>query len=89
MKHYVVTLEFTGTSMDQEVSAAQAAFVDQLSNDDLLIAAGPFNDGLGGMALLRCDSLEQAQNLYQNSPLIRSGGATFRVREWKVARGSI
>ncbi|MEU2166029.1 YciI family protein [Streptomyces chengbuensis] len=89
MKHFVVTLDFTGTSMDQEVSAAQAAFVHRLYNKTALVLAGPFDDGEGGMAVLRCDSLEQAEKLYRDSPVIRSGHATFKVREWKVLLGEI
>lgn len=36
------------------------------------------------MAVLRCDSLEEAQEIYRESPVVRSGGATLNVREWNV-----
>ncbi|MGP4088259.1 YciI family protein [Streptomyces sp. KR55] len=50
--------------------------------------SGPFSDGGGGMAILRCDSLEEAQDIYRESPIVRSGGATVDVREWNVVWGS-
>ncbi|MEV5146927.1 YciI family protein [Streptomyces sp. NPDC052727] len=89
MKRFVVTLEFGGTPPDQEVGVAQARFLDKLHADGTLLLAGPFSDGGGGMAVLAADSLEQVQNLYRNSPLIRSGHATADVREWNVVRGSV
>ncbi|MCT9932182.1 YciI family protein [Planotetraspora sp. A-T 1434] len=89
MKAYVVTLAFVNGLPDQEVSAAQKAFLDKLYGEGALIASGPFNDGAGGMALLRFDSLEQAREIYRESPIVRSGHVTFELREWNVLIGSI
>ncbi|MFE5036954.1 YciI family protein [Streptomyces sp. NPDC056683] len=89
MKQFVVTLEFPGGPPDQKVGAAQGVLLDELYDAGTLVLAGPFVDGRGGMAVLRCDSLEQVRDIYQDSPLIRSGQATFHVREWNVVRGSV
>ncbi|MFD7446807.1 YciI family protein [Streptomyces sp. NPDC059909] len=89
MKPFVVTLAFADGIPGKEVSEAQQAFLAKLHNEGTLMLSGPFNDGAGGMAILRCDSLEQARNIYQESPVIRSGVATADVREWNVVWGSI
>jgi uncharacterized protein YciI len=50
--------------------------------------AGPFIDERGGgIAILRCDSLEKARAIYQESPVVRSGHAIADVREWNVMLG--
>ncbi|AVH54765.1 MULTISPECIES: YciI family protein [Streptomyces] len=89
MKHFVVTLGFPAGLPGQEVSGAQQAFLAKLYDEGTLVVSGPFNDGAGGMAILSCDSLEQATALYQESPIVRSGHATADVREWTVVWGSL
>ncbi|GAA2683029.1 YciI family protein [Streptomyces lunalinharesii] len=83
MKHFVVTLAFTGEP-DPGVGEAQQAFLAALVEQGVLVMSGPFGDGRGGMAVLRCESAEEARELYRNSPVVRSGGATAEVREWHV-----
>lgn len=84
MKRFVVTLEFDGVLPDKETGAAQQEFLRSLHEEGVLIAAGPFSDGSGGMAILRCHSLEEARELYRDSPIVRSGHAIPTVREWNV-----
>lgn len=89
MKRIVVTLELVNGLPDQEVGAAQQAFLAKLYEDGTLMFAGPFNDERGGgIAVLRCDSLQKARALYQQSPIVRSGHATSEVREWNVMWGA-
>ncbi|GAB3001122.1 hypothetical protein GCM10023080_078660 [Streptomyces pseudoechinosporeus] len=71
-----------------EVSEAQQAFLAELFEQGTLVMSGPFSDGRGGLAILRGDSLEAAQDLYRDSPIVRSGDAKVDVREWNVALDS-
>ena len=89
MKRIVVTLELVNGLPDQEVGAAQQAFLAKLYDEGTLMFAGPYIDerGGGGIAILRCDSLEKARAIYQESPVVRSGHAISDVREWNVMWG--
>ncbi|MGW2937226.1 YciI family protein [Streptomyces sp. NPDC001156] len=89
MKHFVVTLEFGDGVLDQEAGEAHKAYLAKLYAEGTLMFSGPFNDGRGGMAILHCDSLQQARNIYQESPVVRSGHATSDVREWNIVIGSL
>jgi len=84
MKQFVVTLELLAGPPGPEVSEAQQGFLAELFEQGTLVMSGPFSDGRGGMAILRGDSLEAAQDLYGESPIVRSGGAAVDVREWNV-----
>ncbi|MFJ8113665.1 YciI family protein [Streptomyces sp. NPDC096132] len=84
MKHFVVTLAFTGGPPAPEVGREQQAFVADLYEQGTLLQAGPFMDGRGGMAVVRGDSRQALQDLYDESPVVRSGSATAEVREWNV-----
>ncbi|MFJ9567540.1 YciI family protein [Streptomyces fuscichromogenes] len=84
MKHFVVTLVFLAGPPTAEVGEAQQVFVAGLHEQGLLLLAGPFTDGRGGMAVVVHESLEEVQNLYRESPVVRSGSATADVREWNV-----
>lgn len=89
MKHFVVILEyadFIGVLAD-EVSAAQKEFLARLHAEGILLCAGPFADRASTMAVLRCDSLEQAEKFASESPVVRSGDARPEVREWEVCLG--
>ncbi|WP_275466533.1 YciI family protein [Streptomyces noursei] len=83
MKWFVVTLASTDEP-DPVVGEAQHAFLAGLVERGVLVMSGPFGDGRGGMAVLRCESLEEARELYRNSPVVCSGGATAEIREWHV-----
>ncbi|MGW0997227.1 YciI family protein [Streptomyces sp. NPDC002520] len=83
MKQFVVMLAFTGEP-GPGVGEAQQAFLAGLVERGVLVMSGPFADGRVGMAVLRCESLGEARELYRNSPVVRSGGVTAEVREWHV-----
>jgi uncharacterized protein YciI len=89
MKQFVVTLEFLAGPPRPEVSEAQQAFLAELLQQGILVMSGPFSDGRGGMAILSGDSLEAVEDLYRESPVVRSGDAAVDVREWNVLLGSI
>lgn len=89
MKRIVVTLELVNGMPDQEVSTAQQAFLAKLYDEGTLMFAGPYTDERagGGIAILRCDSLEKARAIYQEAPVVLSGHAISDVREWTVMWG--
>ena len=60
-----------------------------------LFASGPFAaDGvepgaLGGLSILRAQSVEDAQRLLQADPFIREGVYTVDVKKWMLMEGGL
>lgn len=57
-------------------------YLERLSSDGVLIAAGPFDDHSGGMMLLRAASMAQANELARANPRVIAGVDRFQVRHW-------
>lgn len=90
MKNFVVMLQAVDGLPGRDASAeAQVEFLAKLYGEGTLVVAGPFGDGSGGVAVLRSESLEQARDIYEGSPIVRSGRATADIREWNVVWGSL
>lgn len=60
-----------------------------------LFASGPFvADGaapgsLGGMSIVRADSLEEAQRILEADPFVREGVIALDIRRWVLMEGGI
>jgi uncharacterized protein YciI len=50
-----------------------------------LLVAGPFEDGRGGMLVLRAASLEAARAIAASDPFVSSGAETCEVRQFTHA----
>lgn len=81
MTYFVVSLKIIDRPTEQ-ATAAQHVLLNKLLDDGTLVLAGPFTNGANGMAVLRAESIDQVRNIYDHSPVITSGCATFEVREW-------
>ncbi len=83
---YVVTLERTpGTARSEALVRAHVAFLRALDAQGQLILAGPFEDGAGGMIVLRADSLAAARTIANSDPFVTEGSSTCEVREWLLS----
>jgi uncharacterized protein YciI len=63
-----------------------------LEKAGILFMSGPLGAGDGasagdGLTVLNVDTLEHAQTLAGDDPLVRAGARTFSVREWTVMEG--
>lgn len=84
---YVVTLE-TPPDVSDAARAAQRDALRALTEAGTLLLAGPFTDGLGGMAILRAASLDEARAIYETTPLAATGAVTWAIREWDPRAGT-
>jgi uncharacterized protein len=84
---YVVTLE-TPPEVSAEARTAQREALRDLASEGILLLAGPFTDGRGGMAILRASSLEDARVIYQKTPFGSGGEVKWSVREWDARAGT-
>ncbi len=66
----------------------------RLEREGILFGAGPiFNEGedvpLGGMIILRADSIDEARAIVEQDPLHINGLRTFKIQKWIMNEGSI
>ena len=84
-RYFIVELSFKrGPSEDE--ATAQRKFLQELVDRDVLIVAGPRADSPGrGLAIVRADSKEDAQALYEVAPIVVSGMADWTIEEIQVS----
>lgn len=61
------------------------AFLRELDREGLLVLAGPFEDGLGGMIIIRAESLGAARRLAESDPFVTGGYDSCEVRTWLLS----
>jgi uncharacterized protein YciI len=79
---YVALLAITDAEKNKEVRPAHLDYVRRLHQEGKVLMVGPFADGKGGMVIYQADSLEEAQSLAENDPVIVEKCRTLELREW-------
>ncbi len=85
IRYVVSLLRVAGCARSEALVRQHVAFLKDLDARGLLELAGPFEDGLGGMLILRAESLEQARELAAADPFVRAGASTAEVRTWLLS----
>ena len=49
-----------------------------------LVMGGPFLDNSGGMMVYKCDTFEEAEQIANNDPTVKSGLLKVEVKQWYV-----
>lgn len=93
LHYYVVTAEPTEKAASRsEATSAHLAYLAEIEAAGILFLAGPFvgEDGSstgGGMFVLRCASLAEAESIAARDPYNAGGYRTFRVAQWRLDQG--
>ena len=83
---YVITFQPVKTrGRDEALIRAHVKFLRELDRKGLLVMAGPFADGEGGMIILKADSQSAATRIALADPFVESGHRKFSVREWLLS----
>jgi uncharacterized protein len=73
--------------------AEHLRYMNALEQKGLLFGSGPFvQDGVlvgDGLTILRASSLEHAQELMEDEPLIKRRMRSFELRKWELREGRI
>jgi len=71
--------------------ADHLVYMNKLEADGLLWASGPFiEEGVlvgDGLTILSTSTIEQAENLMKQEPLIKRGLRKFELRKWELREG--
>lgn len=69
--------------------AAHLAYAQRFVEDGRLVAGGAWEDGSGGMILLRMDTVDGAHEFARNDPYVHAGLVVrHEVRPWMVVVGT-
>jgi uncharacterized protein len=84
MKYIIIlSSEPNQNDVDAELVEAHENFLDFLNSQGKLFASGPFMNRPGGMIILNADSMQEAQAIAQEFPLIRNKQRQYEILEWK------
>lgn len=72
-----------GVPMRQQGLGPHAAYMQRLLDEGRLFAGGGFADDDGGMAIVRCASMEEAQTLIAADPAVTAGIFTGHIEHWR------
>src|SRR5262249_51699050 len=92
---YVVISSARSLAAVKERLADHLAYMHQLEDRHVLVAAGPLmtDDGQffegDGLLVYRAAAVEQARELADADPMHASGARTYRLRPWLLSDGSI
>jgi uncharacterized protein YciI len=81
---YIIILSSDPNLNDVDLALVEAheSFLDFLNSQGKLFASGPFINRPGGMIILNADSMEEAQAIAQELPLIRNKLRQYEILEW-------
>jgi len=73
----------------QELQKAHIANIQRLAAMKKLLVAGPFGDhgDLRGIFVFRVGSLEEAQSLCANDPMVKAGRLVVELHPWQIPEG--
>jgi uncharacterized protein YciI len=71
-----------GKGFHEQPLLEHGAHIHNLYQEGILLEGGPFLDHSGGMALIKVDSLEQAEGIINKDPAILSGVFTADLHPW-------
>jgi uncharacterized protein len=82
---YTVMLERTAdVEAFRRVVPEHVAYMEELHRRGVLIAGGPFRDGLGGMLLIEANDEAAAHAIAAADPFIIRGVERYTLRAWEV-----
>ncbi len=82
---FVILFEKSGTPEEfQAVVPEHVVYLDQLHEEGVLIAGGPFGDGKGGMLLIDVEDEAAAHKVACADPFVVRGVERYSVHSWEV-----
>lgn len=83
---YVITLTRNpGKERDEALIREHVAFLRRLDAAEQLVLAGPFEDGRGGMIIVKAESEGTAQEIAGSDPFVSGGYESCDVRKWLLS----
>lgn len=74
-----------GVARDAALVRDHVAFLRSLDREGRLVLAGPFDDGSGGLVVIRATSLDEARAIAARDPFVARGARDADVRAWSIS----
>ncbi|MBW4839457.1 MAG: YciI family protein [Paenibacillaceae bacterium] len=85
-KRYVILLNLNpGRRLDEDLIRGHVAHLRELDRNGQLVICGPFIDYKGGMVIVKAGSLEEAREIAERDPFVKSGAENYEVRTWAIS----
>ena len=74
-----------GKTRSEELIRAHVAHLELLDEKGQLILCGPFSDYNGGMVIIRASSYDEAKEIAESDPFVKSGAETYELRTLELS----
>ncbi len=83
---YVILLSHVpGVDLPRELVRAHVMYLERLDEKGQLVLCGPFSDYKGGMIIIKADSYDEAQQIAEADPFVKSNAETYELRTLKLS----
>ncbi|MDU4698270.1 MULTISPECIES: YciI family protein [Paenibacillus] len=85
-KRYVILLSLNpGRQLERDLIREHVAHLRELDRNGQLVMCGPFLDYKGGMVIIQAASLEEAREIAERDPFVKSGAENYELRTWAIS----
>lgn len=85
-RRYVILLDqIRGVKTTEAHIREHVQFLKKLDLNGQLELCGPFIDHKGGMVIIKAKSIEEANEVAQSDPFVKSGVRSFQIRSWQLS----
>jgi len=81
---YVVIAKLANMLKATTAISKYGSYIEKLKEDGHFVAAGKWTDNSGAMLIIRADSIDDADEIVQDDPLIKNGAVTYQIKEWEA-----
>ncbi|NNN07000.1 MAG: hypothetical protein HKL90_13975 [Elusimicrobia bacterium] len=82
---YVILLKKTGRPMDGDMLAGHIRHLRELARKGQLVMGGPFQNGDGGMLIIKAPSHLEARRIAESDPFVSGGIENYELRTWEIS----
>ena len=87
---FLLTYGYNETDQRAARREDHLAYLNKLSDDGALVAAGPYEDLTGGAIVLKAESQEAAEAIVAGDPYTQADVTKDRsLRQWRITVGSV
>ena len=84
--HYVILLSVNkGKQLTEPIIREHVSHLRNLDEQKQLVLCGPFLDYKGGMIIIKAKSIEEAREIAESDPFVKSGIESYEIRTLEIS----
>jgi uncharacterized protein len=85
-RRFVILLnQIQGVETTEGIIRDHIQFLQQLEKNEQLELCGPFSDYEGGMLVIKANSVEEARDIAESDPFVKTNVRTYELRTWELS----